>query len=240
MELMLQDIKGNIICNIEIIFNKKISFGTNHQSSLPTNFFSAFPKNETNLVHQENFNSSVYNTNLNNNNLEINNKTDTIDFMKELKVFKSILTKIKGKSKFQYNEISSINLINILHDNNIIFPLEKISQILIFLDLNPQSFSFRDLIEKIEEAKVSHEEINIKDINVGIERIRDALFLSEKTPKDLFEMITNSKFISKEQFIKLMKNLQPNFSEILLSSIFSFFSKNTKLTRIDDFIPHFL
>jgi len=195
-----------------------------------------------NLVPQDNFKSSLYNIKLNNNNnLDLNNnQTDTLDFKKELKVFKSILTKMKSKTKFQNNEISSTNLLNMFHDNNIIFPLEKISQILIFLDLNPQGFSFRELIEKIDEAKISNEEIKVKDINTGIEKIRDTLFLSEKTPKDLFEIVTNSKFISKEDFIKVIKNLQPNFSEILLSSIFAFFSKNTKLIRIDDLIPHFL
>lgn len=175
------------------------------------------------------------------NNFEINlsqNKLEINDLKKEIKTLRLILTKLKSKLKPNHQMMYN-DFINILHDNNILFPTDKLCQVLNFLNINPQSFSLKDLSETLEETKISLNEITSNDINSGLERIRDILFLSEKTPKELYDMVSNSLFLTKDQFIKVIKLLQPNFNDLLLGTIFCYYTKMTKFMRINDFKQFF-
>ena len=166
------------------------------------------------------------------------NKLEINDLKKEIKTLRLILTKLKSKLKPNHQMMYN-DFINILHDNNILFPTDKLCQVLNFLNINPQSFSLKDLSETLEETKISLNEITSNDINSGLERIRDILFLSEKTPKELYDMVSNTLFLTKDQFIKVIKLLQPNFNDLLLGTIFCYYTKMTKFMRINDFKQFF-
>lgn len=166
------------------------------------------------------------------------NKIELSDIMKEIKSLRLILTKLKSKPK-QNQEITLNDFLNFLHDSNFLFPADKLCQVMNFLELNHQCFTLKDLSEKLDDTRISLNEISSSDIRAGVERIRDILFLSEKTPKELYDLVSNSLFLTKDQFVKVIKYLQPNFNEILLGTIFSYQTKLTKFMRINDFKQFF-
>lgn len=238
MESLLQEIKGTYSYKVDIIFSDKnslLNINSNNNSLNP-----ALSMKKEYITSGDNVNQTNQITNLNNK-IEYNmdsSKIEVTDLKKEIKSLRLIWNKLKSKPK-PNQEMTYNDFINFLLDSNILFPADILCQVLIYFELNPQSFTIKDLNERLEEAKISQSEISNFDIKAGIERISDILFLSEKTPKELYEMVSNTLFLSKDQFVNVIKHLQPNFNDILLVTIFSYYTKMTKFMRINDFKIYF-
>ena len=133
-----------------------------------------------------------------------------------------------------------------LKEFNIKYPVEKIIKLLKFLDLDPDKFSLNSMNTNLIgfniinlACKIINNEIFTDDILNGIFSIKDAIFLSEKTPDELFSYYGSNKIIYRENFVKLIKTLNDNLTEVLIDAIFTYLTKMERPLSIEDFTTAF-
>jgi Ca2+-binding EF-hand superfamily protein len=69
----------------------------------------------------------------------------------------------------------------------------------------------------------------------GISTIKDAIYLSDKSPEELFISYGAKRVMHKDSFMKLVKSLNENLNETLVESIFYYLTKIDRPLNIEEF-----
>ena len=182
------------------------------------------------------------------NNLNIQSKTifekkvELDEIKNEIKTIKLVIEKIKLKNSTRMDQIITSNeLSKILKDFTIAFPIEKINQILIYLELNPLSFNISDFCQNLKTCKILGREICTDEIITIILKLKDIIytlggeqFFFGNTPRE-------TDTLSKMKFINLLKSreVNVNYSEEILEEVFIYLTKTEKDLTIQEFRKHF-
>ena len=180
--------------------------------------------------------------------LEVKDKSSDLNEIKrEIKIIKYVFPQILQKNRAKQEQLITYReLMPCLKEFNIKYPVEKIIKLLKFLDLDPDKFSLNSMNTNLIgfniinlACKIINNEIFTDDILNGIFSIKDAIFLSEKTPDELFSYYGSNKIIYRENFVKLIKTLNDNLTEVLIDAIFTYLTKMERPLSIEDFTTAF-
>jgi hypothetical protein len=148
-----------------------------------------------------------------------------------------------------YNELA-----NILRDFSIIIPIEKINQILTYLEINKNSFSLNDISNELKKCKFMSSETSTDEIINIIFKLKDIIFtlggesfffnsnLNTNTNLTSSEGIKEKDSLSKKKFISFLKAKEVNvqYTEEILETVFNFLTKTERNLSLEEFKKHFI
>jgi hypothetical protein len=103
-----------------------------------------------------------------------------------------------------------------------------------YLDTNPNSFSLRELTEKINKCKIIFNEVNSDDIISTLNTVRDIVFKINKE-----ELFREKNTISKDEFHKLVSNSGQNIQDIFVSAAYHSITKSDRPMTKEEFLNVF-
>ena len=159
----------------------------------------------------------------------------------ELITIKSIAQKIKEKNAIMMNQIiSSIEFMNILRNYSVVYPHNKIIQVLNYLELEPKFFTLSNFFKKLDNCKILTSETLTDDIINAIKQIKDIVY-TNGGPSFFFEnydQLNNKKKdykINKKEFVNKIKSKLIKFSDEFLEAVFFYITKMDRDMNFTDF-----
>lgn len=137
--------------------------------------------------------------------------------------------------------ISSNEFSKILRDFSIVIPLEKINQLLTYLEINPFTFSLSEFNQNLQKCKILASEITTEEtINIFI-KLKDIIYTLGGEAFFFGSNTSPSDSLSKKKFVALLKSkeINVNYSEEILEAVFNFLTKTERNLSLDEFRKHF-
>ncbi len=177
-------------------------------------------------------------TSLKSNNLRntlLDKKVELDEVVNELKTIKIVFEKIKNNRRTALDQNISINeFSNILRDLNIVFPKNKLIKILLYLDLNPDSFSIKTFSENLKACKVLASEMSSSEIIDYFHKVRDIVYTNGGQG-----FLFDKDRLSREEFIaKLLEKCKYNAE--ILGAVFHYLTKTDRDLTIQDYVKYFI
>lgn len=153
-----------------------------------------------------------------------------------------ILDKIITKNQTRLDQmLSTFELSKLLRDFCIIIPVEKLNQILIFMELNPFTFTLEKFTKAFSNCKILASEITTDEIIKIFYKLKDIIyslggerFFFGDNPKEN-DTLSRKKFV---QFLK-SKEVNLNYTEEILEAVFNFLSKTERDLTLAEFRRNF-
>ena len=226
MTFLLRDIKKIIGVNT---FNETFDVQT-RSFNKNNNVFKSQKLRPLSAMRLENNLNIEGNQNLNNQKVtlkQIENEIKTIKTIQESLIFNN---KTRLEQKISLNEF-----LNILRGFDIVYPRNKINQILQFIDIeNPNSFTLQEFNDKMNNCKILLSEMKTSDITEQFLKLKDIIYAAGGQ-RFLFK---DKNSISKNEFINLFLG-QTNFSEETLNAIYFFLIKSDRNFTVQDYKKYF-
>lgn len=137
--------------------------------------------------------------------------------------------------------ISSNEFSKILRDFSIVIPIEKIDQLLTYLEINPFTFSLNEFNKNLQKCKILASEISTEDTISIFIKLKDIIYT---LGGEAFFFTNNSspnETLSKKKFVALLKSKEKNvnYSEEILEAVFNFLTKTDRNMTLEEFRKHF-
>jgi len=138
--------------------------------------------------------------------------------------------------------ITLSELAKILKDFMIAIPIDKINQILIYLEINPFNFTLNDFHLSLQKCKILSYEINTDEtINIYL-KLRDIIY---NLGGEIYFFGNNphvSDSLSKKKFVSLLKSkfLNVNYTEDILEVVFNYLTKTDRNMTLEEFRKYFV
>lgn len=176
----------------------------------------------------------------NRNNESLNTKNISLEEVKtEVITIKTVAGNIKDRYSVRLGQIiSDREFASILRDFSIIYPLEKIDDILVFLELDPRFFTLINFFKNLDNCKILVNETLTNDIVKAIKKIKDIAY-ANGAHKFFFPQFPNNQSISKTEFIKKVRTHFKAFSEDLCLGVFYYITKMDRDMTYSDYLKYF-
>jgi len=138
--------------------------------------------------------------------------------------------------------ISSNEFSKILRDFSIVIPTEKINQLLIYLEINPFTFSLNEFNKNLQKCKILASELSTEEtINIYI-KLKDIIYTLGGDSFFFGNNPSPNATLSKQRFISLLKSkeVNVNYSEEVLGAVFNFLTKVDRSLTLEEFRKHFI
>ena len=244
MLLLVKDIK-----DILTVKNKPDFFSNNDYSNLST-----IKKTNTSQYSKKNLNdfAKSFSNNLNSSysqptktinstkNKEKPNKKVNLEEVKtEIITIKTTTSNIKDKYSVRLGQIiSSYEFCNILKEFSIVYPHDKIIDILNFLELDPRFFTLIDFFKNLDNCKILVNETLTEDIVKAIKQIKDIAY-TNGGKNFFFPKFPEKQLISKSDFIKCVRSKLKTFSDELVEGVFYYITKMDRDLTYNDYLNYF-
>lgn len=196
------------------------------------------------------FNNNKYSNNNLSTNVKVNLKSGDVentsqktvkleDIKTEIITIKTVASNIRDKYSVRLNQVISSNeFCNILREFSIIYPLEKVNDILSFLELDSRFFTLVNFFKNIDNCKILVNETLTEDIVKAIKKIRDVCY-SNGGKQFFFPNFPEKQVISKEDFLKKVRSQLKTFAEELCLGVFYYITKMDRDMTYKDYVNYF-
>jgi len=135
-----------------------------------------------------------------------------------------------------YNELAKI-----LRDFSIVIPMDKIHQILIYIEVNKDAFSLNDISNGLKKCKILASETSSDEIIAIFFRLKDIIYTLGGESFFFNPAEGERDFLSKKKFISMLKSKEINvqYSEEILEAVFNFLTKTDRNLTLEEFRKHF-
>jgi len=165
------------------------------------------------------------------------------DVKNEIKTIKSISDKIKIKNATRMDQtISSNEFSKILRDFSIVIPIEKINQLLSYIEINPFTFTLNEFNKNLQKCKILASEITTEEtINIYI-KLKDIIYTLGGETYFFGKNPNPNDSLSKKKFVSMLKSkeVNVNYSEEILEAVFNFLTKIERNLTLEEFRKHFI
>lgn len=162
--------------------------------------------------------------------------------VREIKTIKLIFDKIKLKNNTRMDQtISQNELAKILRDFSIVIPMEKINQILTYIEVKTTAFSLNDISNGLKKCKILASEITSDEIIAIFHKLKDIIYTLGGEAFFFNPQAGERDSISKKKFISMLKSKEVNvqYSEEILETVFNFLAKTDRSLTLEEFRKHF-
>jgi Ca2+-binding EF-hand superfamily protein len=137
--------------------------------------------------------------------------------------------------------ISMNELAKILRDFSIVIPIEKINQILSYIEVNKNAFSLNDISNGLKKCKILASEISSDEIISIFQKLKDIIYTLGGEAFFYNPLAGERDSLSKQKFITLLKSKEVNvqYSEEILEAVFNFLTKTERCLSLEEFRKHF-
>lgn len=166
------------------------------------------------------------------------NKEISLDQVKsEIITIKTIFPRFKDKFAVRMNQVvCSLEFSNMLREFSIVYPIDKINEILYFLELEPNYFSLKDFMTNLNNCKILVSETLTDDIIKLIKRIKDVVYTNGGR---LFFFPNKNDTVSKDFFIKKVKSTLKDLSDDVILAVYYYITKMERDMTLTDYIKYF-
>ncbi len=138
--------------------------------------------------------------------------------------------------------ISSNEFSKILRDFSIVIPLEKINQLLIYIDINPFTFTLNEFHRNLQKCKILASEITTDEIIKIYIKLKDIIYTLGGETYFFGKNPNANDTLSKSKFVSMLKTkeVNVNYTEEILESVYNFLTKTERSLTIEEFRKHFI
>lgn len=135
-----------------------------------------------------------------------------------------------------YNELA-----NILRDFSIVIPLDKINQILTYIEVNRHNFTLNDISNGLKKCKILSSEITSDEIIGIFNKLKDILYTLGGESFFFNPQAGGKDSLSKKRFVTMLKSKEVNvqYSEEILETVFNFLTKTERDMTLEEYRKHF-
>lgn len=221
MLLLIKDIKDILV----------ISSKSQSKLSKNENFNKTFSKNSVTLTE------SIQKSSEDKKNMK-NKAVPCLDKVKtEIITIKTIASQLKERNSIMLNQlISSMEFTKMLREYQIIYPIEKINEILSFLEIDHKFFTLKSFFNALNNCKILVSETLTEEILKAIKQIKDIVYVNGG---EGFFFEKGNESITKDEFISKVKSKTRLYSENLLIGVYYYITKMDRNMTISDFSSFF-
>jgi Ca2+-binding EF-hand superfamily protein len=135
-----------------------------------------------------------------------------------------------------YNELA-----NILREFSIVIPLDKINQILTFIEVNRNNFTLNDISNGLKKCKILASEVTTEEIISIFNKLKDILYTLGGESFFFIPQAGDKCSLSKKKFVSKLKSKEVNvqYSDEILETVFNFLTKTDRDMTLEEYRKHF-
>lgn len=119
--------------------------------------------------------------------------------------------------------------------------MEKINQILSYIEVNKNGFSLNDISNGLKKCKILSSEISSDEIIAIFHKLKDIIYTLGGEAFFFNQNNGDKDFLTRKRFVSMLKSKEINlqYSEEILETVFNFLTKTDRNLSLEEFRKHF-